>query len=58
MERDIKEEDFQRVIDAVEIIQGVLHVEPILATPDDYVVRMRLKHDITRNILKLIDETE
>jgi hypothetical protein len=58
LERDIKQEDFQRVQEAVEMITGVLHVEPVLATGKDHIVRMRLKNDITRNILKLIDETE
>jgi len=58
LERDIKQEDFQRVQEAVEMITGVLHVEPVLATGKDHVTRMRLKNDITRNILKLINETE
>ncbi len=58
LERDIKQEDFQRIQEAVEMIVGVLHVEPVLATGKDHIVRMRLKNDITRNILKLIDETE
>jgi hypothetical protein len=58
LERDVKQEDFQRVHEAVEMIVGVLHVEPVLATGKDHIIRMRLKNDITRNILKLIDETE
>jgi len=58
LDRDIKQEDFQRVQEAVEMIVGVLHVEPTLTTGNDHIVRMRLKNDITRNILKLIDETE
>jgi len=58
LERDIREDDFQRIKEAVEMIQGVLHVEPEIATPQDHYVRMRLKNDITRNILKLINETE
>ena len=58
LERDIKEEDFQRVQEAVEMIVGVLHVEPSLATGQDHITRMRLKNDITRNILKVIDETK
>ena len=58
LERDIKQEDFQRVLEAVEMINGVLHVEPVLTTGQDHITRMRLKNDITRNILKLIDETE
>jgi len=58
LERDIKQEDFQRVQEAVEMITGVLHVEGVLATGKDHITRIRLKNDITRNILKLINETE
>jgi hypothetical protein len=58
LERDIRIDDFQRIKEAVEMIVGVQHVEPTLVTHQDHMVRTRLKHDITRNILKLIDETE
>ena len=58
LERDIREDDFQRILEAVEMITGVLHVEPVLVTHDDFMIRQRLKNDITKNILKLIDETE
>jgi len=58
LERDIREDDFQSILEAVEMIRGIAHVEPVLATHEDHMVRTRLKIDITRNILKLIDETE
>ena len=58
LDRDVREDDFQRIQEAVEMIVGVLHVEPVLATGQDHITRMRLKNDITRNILKLIDDTE
>ena len=40
------------------MITGVFHVEPVLVTGQDHITRMRLKNDITRNILKIIEETE
>ena len=58
LERDIRVDDLQRIKEAVEMIVGVEHVEPVLATSEDFIVRQRLKHDITRNILKVIDETK
>lgn len=58
LERDIRDDDFQRIREAVEMVKGVLHVEPSISTVDDHMVKTRLKFDITRNILKLIDETE
>ena len=58
LKNNIREDDFQRILEAVEMITGVLHVKPVLVTSEDYMVRQRLKHDITTNILKLIEETE
>jgi len=58
LERDIRDDDFQQILEAVEMIKGVLHVEPVLVTHQDHMVKTRLKHDITMNILKLIDETK
>ena len=58
LERDTKEEDFQRVQEAVEMIKGVIHVEPSLVTGNDHINRTRIKIDVTRNIMKLVDETE
>jgi len=57
LKKNIREDDFQRILEAVEMITGVLHVEPVLVTSLDYMVRQRLKHEITMNILKLIEET-
>jgi hypothetical protein len=58
LERDIREDDFQRIKEAVEMIYGVQHVEPSIVTHEDHMNRERLKRDIVRNILKVIDETE
>jgi len=58
LERDVREDDFQQILEAVEMIKGVLHVEPVLVTHQDHMAKTRLKSDIVRNILKLIDETE
>lgn len=58
LERDIREDDFQRILEAVEMIKGVLHVEPVLVTSEDFMIRQRIKHDVTMNIIKLVKETE
>jgi len=58
LKKNIREDDFQRILEAVEMISGVLHVEPVLVTSEDFMVRQKVKHEITTNILKLIDETE
>jgi len=58
LERDIREDDFQRIKEAVEMIKGVLHVEPVLVTSEDFMIKQRIKHDVTMNIIKLVKETE
>jgi hypothetical protein len=58
LKHDIREDDFQRIKEAVEMVKGVVHVEPSIVTSEDFMVKQRLKHDITMNILKLIDETK
>jgi len=58
LERDVKEEDFQRIKEAVEMIIGIEHVEPSIATSEDFIVRQRLRHEMSRNVLKAIDETK
>jgi len=58
LENDIREDDFQRILEAVEMIKGVMHVEPSLVTGNDHINRTKIKIDVTRNIMKLVDETE
>jgi len=58
LEKDIREDDFQRILEAVEMIKGVMHVEPSLVTGNDHINRTKIKIDVTRNIMKLVDETE
>ena len=58
LEYDIREDDFQRILEAVEMIQGVLHVEPELVTGQDHITKTRLMYTISENILKMIEETE
>ena len=56
LKRDIKQEDFQRILEAVEMIQGVQHIVPSLVTGEDHIVRMRLRHEITHKVLKAIND--
>ena len=56
MEDDIREDDFQRVIEAVELIKGVIHVEPALVTSEDHINRMRIKMEIATKVHKAIQE--
>lgn len=58
LDRDVREDDFQRIKEAVEMITGVQHVEPSIVTHEDHMTKQRLKRDIVTNILKVIDETQ
>ena len=58
LKNNIREDDFQRILEAVEMITGVLHVEPVLVTSKDFMMKTRLKFDITDKILKFIHGIE
>lgn len=56
LERDIRDDDFKRIGKAVEMIKGVLHVEPSITTGDDFMVRQQVKHEMTMKIYKALKE--
>jgi len=56
LKEDIREDDFQDVIKAVELIKGVIHVEPLLVTVDDHVVKQRIKLKMIQKILKMLND--
>jgi hypothetical protein len=39
---DIREDDAQAIIDAIQLIKGVLIVEPIENTSDDWIIESRI----------------
>lgn len=56
LEHDIREDDFQRILNAVEMIKGVGHVEPSLVTAHDHMNRQIVKSQLLTKLFKLLHE--
>ena len=54
LKQDIRDDDFQRILEAVEMINGVGHVEPSITTHDDHMNRTMIKLELRKNLLDLI----
>ncbi len=53
-EDDIRDEDAQAIINAIQMVKGVLHVEPSLSTHDDFMARVRVKSEMAEKIFDVI----
>lgn len=53
---DIREDDFEQILNAVKMIKGVLHVEPEITTVKDHMNRQRVKSELIDKILDLTSE--
>ena len=58
LEEDIREDDFQRVIEAVELIKGVIHVEPVLVTGENFVDRQRIRLELVSKMVNILNKDE
>lgn len=56
LNENIREDDFQDVINAVGLIKGVIHVKPIIVTGEDYIIKQRIKLNMIQKLLKILHE--
>lgn len=54
LDKDIKEEDAQKIIDAVRMIKGVLEVEGNVANSATYMAQERAKKSLGRKLLEAV----
>jgi len=57
LEKDIRIDDVEVILNAVKMIRGVAHVEPSIKTSDDHFARERVKMEMREKIWRIIDET-
>ncbi len=55
LEKDIRIDDVQCIIDAISMIKGVLDVEPSISTMQDHMIKTQLKIEMKRKIIDCID---
>lgn len=53
---DMRDDDFEAIKTAVEMIKGVIHVEPALVTSGDHMNRKMIQHEIMMKVYKTIEE--
>lgn len=53
---DIREDDAERIIEAIEMIKGVQIVEPIKLESGDSLNRERIKHEYRKMIFDALDK--
>lgn len=51
---DIREDDCQRITEAILMIKGVSEVNQSIATPDDWMNRSRIKSEIKEKLLEIV----
>lgn len=53
LKNDMRDDDAQRVIEAIGMIQGVLSVKPLISTSEDGIAEMRAKQELLSKIYDL-----
>lgn len=56
LERDIREDDAQPLIDAIKMMKGVISVTSNIVTPDSYVAQIRANNKVTNTLSELINK--
>jgi hypothetical protein len=56
LDRDIRIDDVEQIQKALEMVKGVLHVEPSISTSEDHMAMMRINSNIRSKLYKFINE--
>jgi hypothetical protein len=54
LEKDIHQEDFEEIRQAVQMIKGVQSVEPIDATSEDWMARDRVRSELGAKLVHIL----
>lgn len=57
LEQNIRDDDCERLIDAIKMVRGVLSVKGDIATPDTYMAEQRAIDGLGQSIVDLIYES-
>ena len=56
LEKDIREDDAQAIIDAIKMIKGVLAVEPQISNPEFRAAELRAKSEIAKKLWSILSD--
>ena len=54
--QDIREDDCQRIVDAISMINGVGSVVPLITDHNDWLAREHVREEVKEKVLKLYNE--
>lgn len=57
LETELKDEDSERVIAAIEMVRGVMSVVPVVAEPEFYVARQQASFALQKELWKALKKT-
>ncbi len=56
LDHDIREDDIEPLLNAIQMMKFVLRVEPIVTTPSDLTARMRASRELHEKLFALLRE--
>jgi hypothetical protein len=56
LEKDIRIDDVEVIMQAIRMIRGIADVEPCISTGDDYINRKMVKHELREKFMKFYNE--
>lgn len=56
LDREIREDDAERIVQAIQMVKGVLDVKPIVADHNDLINRSRIRHELLMKLIGLLKE--
>jgi hypothetical protein len=54
LERDVREDDCQHLIDAIKMLRGVAQVVPLVTDASDYVNRERVRVELAEKLMDVL----
>lgn len=58
LEKDIREDDAEQIINAISMIKNVLDVKGNVSHPDIWTAEMRIRHEIGKKLFKVLNEQD
>ncbi len=56
LDRNIREDDAEQLINAIRMLRGVLSVDPHVSDLNDHVAAMRVKRDLTEKLFNVMKD--
>ncbi len=54
LEKDMREDDAERMIEAIQMIKGVQNVQPLISNPDIWMAEERAKRELGKKLWQVL----